>query len=220
MTIFRRYPALAACMTFLILSQPVFAAELSPGEKAAELQKTYDKTSSFSADFEQTSSMKLSRRQRQGRGSLVISKPGLIRWDYLEPDQQVIICDGERISMYFAEAEQLIIMPAEEYLQSDVTYAFFAGEGKVLRDFEVALPGDDFCCGPPPDLKLTPRQSHPQVEYLYLWLNDDFMITRMQIFDHYGSVNDLTFSDLKLNPPVAAGLFEFTPPPGTEIIKQ
>jgi outer membrane lipoprotein carrier protein len=207
-------------MICLMLASAAPAAELSPREKAAELQKTYDNTTTFSADFKQLSSMKLSRRQREGRGTLIIKKPGLIRWDYLEPDHQVIISDGEQISMYFSEAEQLIIMPAQEYLQSDVTYAFFAGQGNVLRDFEIGAPGDDFCCGAPPDLMLTPKQQHPQVEYLYIWLNDDFMVDRMQIFDHYGSVNDLTFSNLKLNPPVELDRFKFTPPPGTEIVEQ
>ncbi|MDF1577168.1 MAG: outer-membrane lipoprotein carrier protein LolA [Desulfurivibrionaceae bacterium] len=222
MTIFRFYTLLALLfMTWPVLTaSAVPAAELTALQKAAGLQATYDKTTTFKADFSQTSAMKLSRRQREGRGSLVIKKPGLIRWDYLEPDHQVIISDGRRISMYFAEAEQLIVMPAQEYLQSDVTYAFFAGQGDLSRDFEVEEPGGDYCCGAPPDLMLTPKQPHPQVEYLFLWLSDDFLIERMQIFDHYGSVNDLTFSELKVNPPVAPETFEFTPPPGTEIIEQ
>ncbi len=220
MTIFRIYPLLALFVILPVFASPVQATELTPRQQAAKLQATYENTTTFKADFEQISSMKLSRRQREGRGSLLIRKPGLIRWDYLEPEHQVIISDGKRISMYFAEAEQLMIMPAEEYLQSDVTYAFFAGEGDLLRDFEVDEPGDDYCCGTPPDLMLTPKQPHPQVEYLYLWLNDDFMINRMQIFDHYGSRNDLIFSNLMVNPPVEPGAFEFTPPPGTEIVEQ
>ncbi|MFN2367146.1 MAG: outer membrane lipoprotein carrier protein LolA [Desulfurivibrionaceae bacterium] len=220
MTIFRIYTLLALFVILPVFASPVPATELTPRQQAAKLQSTYDNTTTFKADFEQISSMKLSRRQREGGGSLLIRKPGLIRWDYLEPEHQVIISDGKRISMYFAEAEQLMIMPAEEYLQSDVTYAFFAGEGDLLRDFEVKEPGDDYCCGTPPDLMLTPKQPHPQVEYLYLWLDDAFMINRMQIFDHYGSRNDLTFSNLKVNPPVDPEAFEFTPPPGTEIVEQ
>jgi outer membrane lipoprotein carrier protein len=196
------------------------AGELTPKEKAAKLQAAYDRTTSFTADFSQITSMKLSRRERHGQGSLLIKKPGLMRWDYQEPDHQVLINDGEIMSMYFAGAEQMIIMPAKEYLQSDVTYAFFAGTGNVLRDFEISAVGEDYCCGTPPDLRLTPKQSHPQVDYLYVWLNENFLISRMQIADHYGSITDLTFTNIKLNLPVDLERFKFVPPVGTEIIRQ
>jgi len=196
------------------------AAELSPEEKGAMLQETYDKTSSFTADFTQTTSMKLSRRQRKGLGSLVIKKPGLMRWDYQEPDHQVLVCDGEEMSMYFSSAKQMIVMSAQEYLQSDVTYAFFAGNGNVLRDFNVGPIPDDYCCGDLPDLKLVPKKQHPQVESIYLWLDERFLISRMKISDHYGSVTDLSFTNIKINQPVTNDRFSFVPPPGTEIVKQ
>ena len=196
------------------------AAELSPEDKAAKLQETYDKTLSFTADFSQSTSMKLSRRLRKGLGSLVIKKPGLMRWDYREPDHQVLVCDGEEMSMYFSSTEQMIVMSAQEYLQSDVTYAFFAGTGNVLRDFNAGAIPDDYCCGELPDLKLLPKKQHPQVESIYLWLDERFLISRMKISDHYGSVTDLSFSNIKLNQPVPADRFNFVPPPGTEIVKQ
>jgi outer membrane lipoprotein carrier protein len=210
----------AGLLTLLIFTMAAEAGELTIPEMGARLQATYDGTASFTADFTQVTSMKLSRRERHGQGSLLIKKPGLMRWDYLEPDRQVLISDGEVMSMYFAAAEQMIIMPAQEYLQSDVTYAFFAGTGNIPRDFDLEAAGEDYCCGTPPDLRLTPKRPHPQVEYLYLWLNEDFLIGRMQIADHYGSLTDLTFTNIKLNVPLAGERFRFTPPPGTEIIRQ
>jgi outer membrane lipoprotein carrier protein len=204
----------------LFLPVMVAAAELSPAEMAARLQATYDSTTSFTADFSQTTAMKLSRRSREGKGTLVIRKPGLMRWDYQEPDRQVLICDGEQMLMYFAGAEQMIVMSAQEYLQSDVTYAFFAGTGNVLRDFEVEGADEEFCCGAPPDLKLVPKKQHTQVDHIYIWLDKKFMISMMRIIDHYGSITDLTFTNTKLDQPVAAERFKFIPPPGTEIIRQ
>jgi outer membrane lipoprotein carrier protein len=220
MGIFRRGLILVVFFAFLLLSIPAIAADLSLQEKATKLQATYDNTTSFVADFTQITSMKLSRRERQGSGSLLMKKPGLMRWDYQEPDRQVLISDGEKMSMYFAGAEQMIIMPAQEYLQSDVTYAFFAGTGNVLRDFEIGGAGEDFCCGTPPDLRLTPKKPHPQVEFLYIWINDDFLISRMQIADHYGSITDLSFTNITLNQALDSELFQFTPPEGTEIVRK
>ena len=219
MVIFKKITVLYVFLFFLAFTMEA-SAELGPEDKALKLQETYDKTLSFTADFSQSTSMKLSRRLRKGLGTLVIKKPGLMRWDYQEPDHQVLVCDGEVMSMYFSSARQMIVMSAEEYLQSDVTYAFFAGKGNILNDFNVGSIPDDYCCGDFPDLKLVPKKQHPQVENIYLWLDGRFLVSRMKISDHYGSVTDLSFTNIKLNQSVADDAFTFVPPSGTEIVKQ
>jgi len=187
---------------------------------ARKLQGTYEKTASFQAEFTQTTSLQQSRRERNGEGSMVIVKPGLMRWDYRKPDKQVFICDGQTMSMYFAQAAQLMVMSAKEYLQSDVTYAFFLGTGDILRDFEPRLPKADYCCGEIPSLQLFPRVEHGQVEHLDVWLDERTLIKRLKIVDHFGSITELNFSNIRLNQKVERNIFKFTPPPGTEIVKQ
>jgi outer membrane lipoprotein carrier protein len=111
-------------------------------------------------------------------------------------------------------------MEAREYLQSDVTYSFFVGSGDILRDFEPRQPAPDYCCGEKPDLLLLPRVEHGQVEHLEVWLNDLHLVRRLKIFDHFGSVTELNFSNIRLNQTVDRQVFQFEPPPGTEIIRQ
>lgn len=206
----------------LLLSQPTLdaAAAATPEEVARKLQQTYENTATFQADFSQTSSLQQSRRQREGEGTMVIAKPGLMRWDYRKPDRQVFICDGETMSMYFAKTAQLMVMAAREYLQSDVTYAFFVGTGDILRDFAPRFPQSDYCCGESPTLQLFPRAEHGQVEHLDVWLDDRSLIRRLRIVDHFGSVTELEFTNIRLNQPVDREVFKFTPPAGTEIVKQ
>lgn len=195
------------------------AAAPSPEEVAKKLQQTYEKTSSFQADFTQTTSLQQSRRQREGEGTMVIAKPGLMRWDYRKPDRQVFICDGATMSMYFAKAAQMMVIPAREYLQSDVTYAFFVGTGDILRDFEPRFPKADYG-GQPPTLQLFPRMEHGQVEHLDVWLDERSLARKLKIVDHFGSVTELDFTNIRLNQPVDREVFKFTPPAGTEIVKQ
>lgn len=206
----------------LLLWCPVsdVTAAASPEEVARKLQQTYEKTSSFQADFSQATSLQQSRRQRAGEGTMVIAKPGLMRWDYRKPDRQVFICDGTTMSMYFAKAAQMMVIPAREYLQSDVTYAFFVGTGDILRDFEPRFPKADYCCGERPTLQLFPRVEHGQVEHLDVWLDDRSLVTRLKIVDHFGSVTELNFTNIRLNQPVDRAVFKFAPPAGTEIVKQ
>jgi outer membrane lipoprotein carrier protein len=204
----------------LLLWRPVLAAPpSSPDEVARTLQNTYEKTSSFQADFSQSTSLQQSRRQREGEGTMVIAKPGLMRWDYRKPDRQVFICDGSTMSMYFAKSAQMMVIPAREYLQSDVTYAFFVGTGDILRDFEPRFPKADYCCGEKPSLQLFPRVEHGQVEHLDVWIDDRSLVRKLRIIDHFGSVTELNFTNIRLNQPVDREIFKFTPPAGTEIVK-
>jgi outer membrane lipoprotein carrier protein len=207
----------------ICLSAPLAAAaELRPEDVARRLQDAYEKTTSMSANFQQVTSVRSSPREKHGSGTLVIQKPGRMRWDYKEPAHQVLVADGETVSMYYAQAEQMMVIPAREYLQSDVTYAFFTGQGDILRDFE-ALPAEKNLAQGAADhvIKLVPRKDHPQVQELRLWVNpESFLIERLRVFDHFGTVTDLFFSEVKTDVDLPAALFTFTPPAGTEIIRQ
>lgn len=195
-------------------------AATSAEEIARKLQATYEKSKVFQADFTQATSVPQSKRERIGEGSMVIAKPGLMRWDYRQPDQQVFLCDGQTMSMYFAKAAQMMVMSAKEYLKSDVTYSFFLGTGDILRDFEPRLPLADYCCGERPALQLFPRVEHGQVEHLDVWLDDHSLVRRLKIVDHFGSITELNFTNVRLNQKVDPSTFKFTPPAGTEIVKQ
>ena len=197
-----------------------FGAELTPEEIAERLQGTYEKTKSLTADFRQVTIMQGSQRRRLGNGTMVILKPGRIRWDYQTPDHQVLVSDGEKFFMYFAKAEQMIVRPINEYVQSDVTYSFFAGSGNIVHDFSVFPPEVEDEQGTY-GIKLIPKEVHPQVDYLHIWVTKDaYMIQRMQIVDQFGTITDLYFKNIKINQEIDPKFFSFTPPPDTEIILQ
>jgi outer membrane lipoprotein carrier protein len=220
----KKIALLLTCILMAVLpfAPAGFGAELSPEEIARRLQETYEKTTSMSASFRQVTSVRMSRREKKGAGTLIIGKPGRMRWDYLAPAPQVLVSDGKTVTMYFEQSNQMIVTAAEEYLQSDVTYSFFTGQGDILRDFEVMPAPED--AGAEPGayaIKLVPRKPHPQVEELRLWADrDTFFITRLQVIDQFGSITDLFFTGIKTDVEIPAALFTFTPPPGTEIIRQ
>ena len=202
-------------------SHHALAADLAPQAVAQKIQQTYAKTRTLRADFQQTTSSRMSERERHGSGTMVLSKPGLMRWDYREPDQQVFVCDGQRISMYFAKESQMMVTPAKDYLESDVTYSFFTGKGDINRDFLVAGPEEEDLGAPETtyQLKLTPKQPHAQIEVINLWVDrTTFLLKRLKVTDKFGTVTDLVFAKVSINEEVPARTFSFTPPKGTEII--
>ncbi len=210
---------LIGLVALAILPDTGRCAALTPLELAQKLQARYEETKTMTADFKQSTSVPMSTRKRLGAGKVVISKPGRIRWDYQAPDKQVLISDGKKVSMFVANSAQMIVQPVSQYINSDVTYAFFVGTGNIVRDFKV-LPPERQGDGSLKAIKLVPKTAHPQVDYLHVWIDENFMIRRLEIVDHFGSITDLAFSNITRNEPVSPETFAFIPPLGTEIIEQ
>ncbi len=213
--------------SLILLPTQAKAQSLDPLEIAQKLQYTYEKALNLVADFNQTTSIKSSQRVRKGSGSMVFLKPGRMRWDYITPDHQVLTSDGESISMYFEKSNQMIISDAREYLQSDVTYSFFAGTGDILKDFDITEPDFENTNDNSHLIKLIPKSMHPQVSSIHAWTNDKtFLLEHLQIIDHFETVTDLFFKSIQIDSnsyggrEITKNLFSFTPPANTEIIKQ
>jgi len=195
----------------------------SAGQIARNLQASYDKITSLQASFTQETSNRLSSRTRTGSGTVILVKPGLMRWDYQTPDEQVFVCDGERLLMYFAKEKQVVTSSAKQYLESDVMYSFFAGTADIVRDFdvqEVADPEQDIDDSSY-QIKLIPRETHPQIEEITVWVDrSSYLLRRLKVVDTFGSVTDLVFSNIIENGTIDKSRFSFSPPEGTEIINQ
>ena len=172
--------------------------------------------------------MRMSQRVRAAQGKVAIVKPGKIRWDYMEPDRQVLVSDGEKFFMYFEKTSQMMVRSVDEYIQSDVTYAFFSGSGNIIRDFEVfgydpAVTSKDSSEGNNKDyvLKLVPKKPHSQIEFLVVWVDTKkFLVNHLQIVDLFGNTTDIYFSKFETDKSFPHDFFTFSPPPDTEIIEQ
>jgi outer membrane lipoprotein carrier protein len=196
---------------------------------ARRLQQTYEKMEGLVADFRQVATMQLSAREKNGQGRVTFLKPGHMRWDYYSPDRQVLISNGDTLTMYFEKSKQMVITAAKEYLQSDVVYSFFTGTGNIMKDFIISAADE-----PPADsgtgtvIKLIPTEPHPNIRYIYIWPDDKTsLINRIRIVDHFDTVTDLFFENVRLinsqdkdAPVIDPSFFTFTPPPDTEIITQ
>ncbi len=207
--------------------------------KVVQLQRKYQKLQSLEFDFSQSTAT--SGRVKQGSGNAVFYRPtapsgtvsptgnGVMRWNYLEPTVQTIINDGKELSLYTPQDKQLIVSPAQE-MESDITYAIFTGTKNLLDEFEAAPPDRLFVLNDPPPgfeaILLTPRQPHPQLKRIQLWLGGDLTIHRLLMEDHFGALTELTFNRVRFNtlpasdPQLLQSLLRLDLAPGTETIHQ
>lgn len=211
------------------------AAAVEPPEQVVErMQKRYQELTSFSFTFAQQTSGQLSGRPKTGNGSGILYHHGsqtLMRWNYERPERQVIISNGEEVSMYFENLQQMIIAPGDAG-QSDVLASFFSGDKALDESFLTVAPDPEIAAAAEelsPSLhgaQLLPRQPHAQLRSVHLFIDNESLIRRIDLMDHFDTRTIIDIDSLVINPldgmdnAAILEIFSFVPPPGTEIIRQ
>ena len=191
---------------------------LSPFALTQETQPTNPLTRFFydiqhlQADFTQLEYDGEGIFQRESTGRLYLSRPGRFRLDYLEPDELIIWADGERLSLFDKELEQVTVYKQTEQLKESAA-ALLAGDASVLENYQVIeaefddglqwfdLTGADAREG---DLRLALRGSVPAV---------------LEYADDLGSRVRMLLFRLDLDSELDDEVFTPTIPPGVDIFE-
>jgi hypothetical protein len=73
---------------------------LDPAVVLGLVQSFYDQTKTLQAEFEQTRYTQLYDRYDRATGKVVFKKPGMMRWDYAQPNGQVFVSNGKKLLIY------------------------------------------------------------------------------------------------------------------------
>jgi len=154
-----------------------------------------------------------------------------MRWNYNSPERQVLISDGNSISMYFEELNQMIIAPVDQG-QADILFSFFAGRGPLENSFTILDSDpllDDEITEPSTGVTviyLLPKDPNSQISTIQLYVTEDSLIRRIEFVDHFDTKTTINISNISIDPFQAKSrdeiekIFSFSPPEGTEIIRQ
>jgi outer membrane lipoprotein carrier protein len=205
----------------LLLTATAGSAQQSATDLAQALQKKYDSIRDFSADFVQTSSSGVLKRKMTERGTVVIKKPGKMRWEYKKPpEEKLAVSNGVRTYLYVPIDKQVHVTAMPTGDAAPTPMLFLAGKGNLLKDFTPAV------VSTPPDLpadtvalKLTPKT--PQAEYEWLIVGMDpatHMLRGLLWTDTQGGTNTIVFDRLKENVQPSDSLFEFKIPGGVQVV--
>jgi outer membrane lipoprotein carrier protein len=192
-------------------------APQSPEEVARALQKRYEGIRDFSADFIHTYRGGVLKTETREQGTVIVKKPGMMRWIYVKPEHKEFVADGKKVYSYIPEDKQVIVanVPADDAATSPAM--FLAGKGDIVRDFMSTLEGN-----PPPGmvaLKLTPKKREPEYEYLVVTADAKTMQMRgLTTKDGQGGLSTLIFSNLKENTGISDKEFAFRVPRGVDVI--
>jgi len=208
----------ALILFHLVFNSVAFCA--TSQEVLNEIQNRYEKTSDFEANFIQEYIGKVMKQPNRGEGKVYFKKKGMMRWDYRIPNQKMI-SNGHTLWYYQPEEKQVLIYDLSKVGEEKTPWAFLAGEGDLTRDFNIvnfnesAAQKEDFFI-----LELTPKEPYPALARLVLTVDKKtYYVVQADVFDELGNVTRTRFNDIRTNVALSNSLFNFTIPPGTEVLK-
>jgi outer membrane lipoprotein carrier protein len=209
----------ATVLLALCLLPAVPDAQTRPASEgmARALQERYRGIRDFAADFVHTYRGGVLRTQTTERGTVVIKKPGRMRWVYTSPEKKEFISDGGKVYSYLPQDRQVIVTTLPSDDEATTPALFLAGKGDIGRDFTAAY-AETSPAGTTA-LKLTPRR--PEAEYEYLVVAVDpvtLQIRALTTRDRQGGDSTLTFNNLKENTGISDKAFVFRIPRGVDVI--
>jgi outer membrane lipoprotein carrier protein len=214
------YLFLLIVMMFTLVSKSLAEGLSGRGEDLVSmLQKKYEATTDITSHFEQETFASGSSEGLKAEGKVYFKRPHQMRWEYRQPEPQLIVTSGQEVYVYEEEANQVMVLPRDQLLSTEISRAFFFGKGDLKRFFIVEHPvkgqADARWM-----LKLTPRNPVPQVCTIWIVVDSDtHLVKEMWLEDQLGGRTHLVFSDVKVNKGLSDGLFQFVPPPGVEIYR-
>jgi outer membrane lipoprotein carrier protein len=208
----------------LALAAPAAAPAAAPGRLPLpavieKMQKNYDQAKDFKAHFSQKYTNVAFNRTKVSSGEVTFKKGGRMRWDYDKPDPQMFVSDGKVLWLYEPADKQAF---KQELKQSQLpgALAFLLGKGKLTDEFEISLAGE-IAYGNKVDYRLSLKPKQPQATYKSIYFIVDaktFYVTESVLVNAQGDINDITFSDVKVNTKVPDSLFKWSPPAGVRPI--
>ncbi len=196
------------------------AATLQPGLAQANkitdaIQKRYDATQFFQADFQQELTNAASGSVDKRSGRIIFKQPSLVRWDTQKPEKELLIVGQKTVWDYFESEKVVLKYKPTQVFSSKTMIRFLSGKANLKEDFKVEEQGFDNGLI---KLRLIPKEPEPSMVLAYLWVDSKTsMIARVLIVDFYGNGNQMTLQNISTDRRPDASAFEFTVPQGVQV---
>ncbi len=206
----------ACCATQLFAQSRPAQAPLTK-DSAALIRKVddhYNHLTSLRAHYtERYTGMGMDRTES---GTLLLKKPGRMRWSYDKPAGKIFVLDGKYAWFYTPGDSQAQRVPAKELDDLRSPLRFLLGHTQLKKELD-SLTVTPVSSG----FKITgiPKGMEQRVKLLTLVVATTGTIQQMQIEELDGSITSFSFSEIEDNIPVKSEDFVFHTPAGVTIVK-
>ena len=198
----------AALLTWAIATQAQAGA-------IEQLRSFLTQTTSARGEFVQRVARGAGAAVQESSGRFVFQRPGRFRWSYERPYEQLIVADGQRLTIFDRDLNQATVRKLQTSLPSSPASILF-GSNDFEREFEVSDAGtrDGLEW-----IAARPRAKDTPFERIEIGFRDG-LPGAMLLVDSFGQTTRLSFTKVERNPKLDADTFRFTPPKGADVLTE
>lgn len=202
---------LAGVFAFLSLGQ---AAAQNAQQMAQRVDRHYNHLHSLKAGFSESyEGMGVHRTES---GTLLLLKPGRMRWDYSSPAGKLFLLDGQYGWFYSRGDSQVQRIPAKQLDDLRSPLRFLLGHTQIEKELNnltmTGAPGGQFT------LTGQPKGQEKRVRRLTLTVTADGAMTGIEIEEVDGALTRFSFTGQQPDVSIPAQEFHFTQPAGVPVV--
>lgn len=199
-------------LVLLLVSCGFAQADNSVIDAQSALKQKLARISSFSALFTQIVTDVEGNVLQEATGSLMLKQPDKLYWEVDEPNENILIADGQTLWHLDPFVEQVVATSQHTATANNPIVLLTSPESDAWSQFQVLSESADTFV-----IMATSETSH--IAALSISFEGDGF-SALQFIDRQQQVSHLTFSDAKHNPELAETQFQFTLPEGFDLDDQ
>lgn len=211
-------PNPSSLLLLLLLSAGSLPAQVDVHALAGKVDQRYDHIRTLEAHFTET--YKGAGMSRTESGTLLLKKPGRMRWDYDAPRPKLFLTDGSTAWFYVPGEQQARRTPVKQLEDLRSPLRYLLGKTKLERELDGLSVAADVKPLNPGDVVLRgiPKGMSERVAQTLLEVTPDALISRIVVEELDGSVTEFRFLQQRENVQIPDQQFHFLPPPGVEVV--
>ena len=164
------------------------------------------------AHFTQYELVENNQKVDPNSGQVWMQVPALFRWQYVEPIEQLIVADGEKVWVYDEDLEQVTVKAQDNELNP--IYVIINDEKSQQHyDIKHEMSRQDIDW-----ISLTPKVRNEEVQTVWLAVHEQTII-QIKVVNQMGQTMGFEFNDIQKNPDMPEDMFTFVPPEGVDVVQ-
>lgn len=184
-------------------------------QDVTRLSQLLEKSKTISANFSQLTLDAGGTRLQEAKGEMSVQRPGLFYWHTEAPQEQTMISDGQKVTLWDPDLEQATIKKLDQRLTQTPALLLSGDVSKISESFDISSKQ----AGEVMEFTLKPKTKDTLFDSLNLSFRNG-MINNMRLMDSVGQRTDILFSGVKANEPIPASKFKFVIPKGADVIQE
>ncbi|BBR53428.1 MULTISPECIES: outer membrane lipoprotein chaperone LolA [Pseudomonas] len=205
-----------AIRMLLVSALALGAVSAQADEKdVALLTQLLEKSQTISARFSQLTLDASGTSLQETSGEMSVKRPGLFYWHTDAPQEQVVVSDGQKVTLWDPDLEQATIKKLDVRLNQTPALLLSGDVSKISQSFDITSKEQ----GEVMDFTLKPKTKDTLFDSLRVSFRRG-LINDMQLVDSVGQRTNILFNGVKANEAIPASKFQFKIPEGADVIQE